>query len=386
MRPHVPTRSPDDAGITPARLEALRARAAREIDEGLLPSCQLAIARNGELVWFETLGDATNSNRYVLFSATKPFVASVIWLLLGERALKPEMRIVDLVPEFGENGKHEVTLDQVLLHTSGFPRAPMGPPQWWDRASRLDVFASWRLNWEPGTRHEYHPTSAHWVLAEVIERVTGRDHRAVLHDRIVEPLGLHGFALGVPRSEQDDIVTLELRGEPTPPEEVRAVLGVDRIDRGEVTDEAMLAMNDPDRRELGIPGGGGVGSAADVALFYQALLHNPNELWDPDVLADATGTVRNTFFDPLTRTSANRSRGVFIAGDDGHANLRGLGRTVSPRAFGHNGAAGQIAWADPETGLSFCYLTNGIDRHLFRQHRRDTAIASYAGVVTQPPD
>jgi CubicO group peptidase (beta-lactamase class C family) len=55
-----------------------------------------------------------------------------------------------------------------------------------------------------------------------------------------------------------------------------------------------------------------------------------------------------------------------------------MGKTVSPRAFGHNGAGGQIAWADPETGLSFCYLTNGLDQHELRQWRRTTGIASRA--------
>ena len=47
-------------------------------------------------------------------------------------------------------------------------------------------------------------------------------------------------------------------------------------------------------------------------------------------------------------------------------------------AFGHNGAGGQIAWADPVTGLSFCYLTNGLDRHLLRESRRTTALGSLA--------
>ena len=75
---------------------------------------------------------------------------------------------------------------------------------------------------------------------------------------------------------------------------------------------------------------------------------------------------------------ANRTRGLILAGDDGRSHLRGMGRTVSPAAFGHNGAAGQIAWADPATGLSFAYLTNGRDLHFLREHRRTTALASLA--------
>jgi CubicO group peptidase (beta-lactamase class C family) len=82
---------------------------------------------------------------------------------------------------------------------------------------------------------------------------------------------------------------------------------------------------------------------------------------------------------------ASRSLGLLVAGDDGMANVRGLGRTVSPRAFGHNGAGGQLAWADPATGLSLGYVTNGYDRHEVRQPRRGTAISSLAAVCAGRP-
>ena len=46
--------------IDPSRLEALLERARREVDDGLLPSCQIALAYQGELVAFETFGDASD--------------------------------------------------------------------------------------------------------------------------------------------------------------------------------------------------------------------------------------------------------------------------------------------------------------------------------------
>ena len=76
----------------------------------------------------------------------------------------------------------------------------------------------------------------------------------------------------------------------------------------------------------------------------------------------------------------NRALGLVIAGDSG-ANLRGFGHANSANAFGHNGAGGQIAWADPASGLSFCYLTNGIDRHALRQGRRGVSLSNRAAVV-----
>jgi CubicO group peptidase (beta-lactamase class C family) len=367
-------------GIDQAKVDDLLARARREVDEGLLPSCQVALARDDELVVFEAFGDTTLDSRYVVFSTTKGFVAGLVWMLMGEGALDPSMKVAELIPEFGTNGKDVVTLDHVLLHTSGFPRAPLGPRDWAKRESRLEAFARWRLNWDPGTRFEYHPTSAHWVLAELIDRATGGDYRQLVRERIVEPLGLPHFALGVPLEDQGDILELELRGEPATEEEFMAAIGIPGIDVGEVTDKALMGFNTPEARVVGVPGAGGIGTAADLALYYQGVMHNSGGLWDPEVLADATGTVRNNFTDPMTGQPASRSRGLHIAGDDGKSAYRGMGHTVSPRAFGHDGAAGQIAWGDPETGLSFGYVTNGIDQHLLRQHRRTAGIASRAAV------
>ena len=151
---------PESLGIDAGRLDELRTRVRREIDGGLLPSCQFALARDGRLAAFETVGGADPDTRYVIFSATKAFVASAAWLLIGEGSLDIDRRVADYIPEFATNDKDVVTVEQVMLHTSGFPRAPLGAPAWADRDRRLEAFARWRLNWEPGTAHEYHPTSA----------------------------------------------------------------------------------------------------------------------------------------------------------------------------------------------------------------------------------
>jgi CubicO group peptidase (beta-lactamase class C family) len=369
----------ESLGVDNERLAELRTRVRREIDAGLLPSCQFALARNGRLAAYEVFGDAGLDTRYVIFSATKAFVASTAWLLIGEGSLDIDRRVAEYIPEFATNGKDVVTVEQVMLHTSGFPRAPLGPPNWADRDKRLEAFAKWRLNWEPGTAHEYHPTSAHWVLAELVERIAGSDYRDVIHERVTEALGLDRV-VGIPADEQDGIAELSLCGEPASPEELQQIFGVPELPVTEVTDEALLSFNRADVRDVGVPGGGGIATAATVALFYQALLHNPDTLWDPDVLADATGHVRNTFPDPLFGATANRALGVVVAGDDGKANRRGFGHTQSPRTFGHNGAGGQIAWADPDSGLSFCYVTNGRDLNPIREGRRGIGLSSRAAV------
>ena len=366
-------------GIDPEKLDILLTRCRKDVDDGLLPSCQVALARDGRLAAFETFGTSTNDTRYVIFSATKAVVASAVWLLIADGSLDISKRVVDYIPEFGTNGKDVVTVEQVLLHTSGFPHAPLGPPQWSDRAQRLERFSQWRLNWEPGTRHEYHPTSAHWVLAELIERLTDTDYRRFVRGHVVDPLGF-GISLGIREDELDSVAPLSPVGEPTDPDELERLLGIRELPITEVTEEALLMFNEPSALTVGVPGGGAVSTAADLALFYQGLLHNRDKIWDPDLLADATGRVRNRFPDPLTGVPANRGLGVVIAGDDGRSAGRGLGHTVSPRAFGHNGAGGQVAWADPDTGLSFVYLTNGLDRNQLREWRRSSGVASKAAV------
>jgi CubicO group peptidase (beta-lactamase class C family) len=374
----------DFTGIDEDRLDALRTRIRQEVDDGILPSCSYAIGLDGDVVVAESFGDATDATRYVVFSCTKAFVAGVMWQLIGEGRIALADRVIDHFPEFGDNGKESITVEQVMCHTAGFPRAPLGPPRWSDRAGRVEAMAGWRLNWDPGSRFEYHPTSAHWVLGELIERLDGRPCGDAIDARISQPLGLDGFRLSVPPDQQGDIAEVVDVGSFPTPDELEATFGFRTYELGEVTPEALMALNTTEARAVGVPGGGGVGRARDLAGYYQALLHDPGGLWDPGVLEDGTANVRNMFPDPVLGYAASRTAGIVVANDDGKAYMRGMGHTVSARAFGHNGAGGQIAWADPATGLSFCYLTDGLDRHIIRESRRVSGVASRAALLTTP--
>jgi CubicO group peptidase (beta-lactamase class C family) len=153
---------------------------------------------------------------------------------------------------------------------------------------------------------------------------------------------------------------------------------------GEVSEENLTKFNLPDFRRSGIPGGGGMMTAADLALFFQALVNGGKSfdgevLWKPETLAMALQIRSGALTDPIFRKAANRSLGLIIAGDS-ERNYRGFGHTNSERAFGHGGAGGQIAWADPETGISIGYCTNGHDRNHMRQARRGIGISSRAAL------
>ena len=83
-------------------------------------------------IWV-TLGDAAPESRYVIFSSTKPVVAAAMWILMGEGAIDVSRRVAEIIPEFATNGKDVITVEQVMLHTSGFPAAPFEPLDWDDR-------------------------------------------------------------------------------------------------------------------------------------------------------------------------------------------------------------------------------------------------------------
>ena len=306
---------------------ALRRAAWAEIAGGL-SACQFAVAVDGDVVAFESFGAATNDTRFAVASATKPIVASATWHLIGEGVLDVDERVVAYVPEFGTNGKDVVTVEHVCVMTAGLPSAPMASDEGADPERRRARFARWELEYEPGTAYVYHPLSAHWVLADIVERLSGTDFRDYLEERVTRPLGLPRV-LGIPRAQHTGIAQLDV---PT----------LDPLHEGRA---AMI--------EAGVPGAGGVMTAATLARFYQGLLHNPGGLWDPEVLADAVGNIRCTLPDPLMGLPANRTLGVVIG--------NGFGTTwgSSPTAFGWPGAGGQIGFAEPATGLSFAFLQAG---------------------------
>jgi len=310
-----------------------------EIRQGLA-ACQIAVACEGEVLFQESFGQATPTTRFWVASATKPLVASAVWLLLGEEKLELEEPVAHYIPEFAAHGKQVVTVEQILLMTCGLASAVMSSSDGVDPRRRVAQLARWRLEHEPGTQYVYHGGSAHWVLAELISRASGMDFRDFIETRITRPLGLPRL-LGIARSEQEDIA--QLSGRPGGGAEGRADYAA--------------------KFEAGEPGGGGVMRARDLALFYQALLHNPGGLWDADVLADATSNIRSTLPDPVMNLPANRTLGVVIGA--------GFGATwgKSATAFGWPGMGGQIGFAEPATGISFAFFQMGdLDptRHFIR--------------------
>ena len=123
-------------------------------------------------------------------------------------------------------------------------------------------------------------------------------------------------------------------------------------------------------------------TAADLALFYQGVIGGRLKRDGTKLLQDATLTeglkVRTgELKDPMTGQAAGRSLGLVIAGDESKV-FRSFAPNHSSSAFGHPGAGGQVGWVDPQTGLSFSLLTNGLERNPLQLGMRAMSFSNLA--------
>ncbi|BBC30960.1 hypothetical protein SGFS_022540 [Streptomyces graminofaciens] len=372
-------KSSPQARLDEAVLQELCERVRREVEEGQLRAASFAVGLDGEVVFARAYGAAVPETPMVVMSPSKTVQDAALWLLVSEGAIRPEDPVAQHVPDFADNGKERVTVEHVMTHTGGFPDAPLDWPEWTDRDRRLQAFSSWTLTQEPGMRYAYHPASGSWVLAEVIARVSGLDHREFLRSRVLEPLGvagIHGVSLGESAAEQKKVLehTYFLSDET-----LTMLPPVFTSSDGTVLTPG--GLGETEGRAAGFPGAGCVGTPTGLARLYQAYLHNPGTLWDPAVLADATGHVRVHMTGRWGRP-VTRSLSMYVAGEPGarpRSELAFFGSTVSPRAFGHEGQGGNVVWADPDSGLSFAFLTNTVTFMPWEHNDRARELSTLAG-------
>ena len=106
--------TPEAAGLNLEAVAKLLERVQREIDDGLLPACHVALAKDGKVALFESFGAADESSLFCMFSATKGITSAAAWLLIQDGKLSVDERVVDIVPEFGTNGKKYLDINLVL--------------------------------------------------------------------------------------------------------------------------------------------------------------------------------------------------------------------------------------------------------------------------------
>lgn len=339
-------------------VDALLQRVQQEIDRDHISAAQLAIGIGGEVAAFHAFGSATPDSRFVIFSATKAVTAMALTPHLADGSLDLTRPVAHYLPEFGANGKGDVTVLQMLTMQGGFPQAVIGHTHWGTSAGRREAFAGWTLEFQPGTRTQYHPSAMHWVLAELLETLNGRPYVDVVHERVVTPAGV-GPVLG-PAAAAVPPVTVRVVG--AYPDDHAALVEVfgrpDLVPAASIGPEALLRMNDPRTQHAAVPGGGGMATAADMARIYQSFLPGRHPHLPAAWVADAVGTIRNASITFGDGVPANRTVAGYVAGCDGYHLHRWM--PDLPRAFGHHGAGGQLCWVDPDSGISVAFLHDSL--------------------------
>ena len=348
----LPRAEPESLGLDRGRLERLYQVIEGHIGDGRYPGAQIAVARHGRLCAFRTFGQArigadgapaapaTDDTLWLLYSQTKMITAAALWQLVDQGALSFADKVADHLPEFARHGKGEITIFQLLTHQGGFPSARPGPEVWADHAQLREAVCDFTLEWTPGSQIVYHGASAHWVAAFLVEALTGRDYRDVIRQDLLDPLGISDVFVGVP------------------PEAQARCADMYQVEGGRLVPSP--SNNSADFRAAGVPGGGGYATAAGMAAFYQMLLAggalNGVRVLSPRVIQYATRNHSGERADGPTGIAQHR--GMTPATRGTTPTVRGLGTLASPRTFGHGGAGSSYSWGDPESGLSFTYLSN----------------------------
>ena len=342
--------TPASLGLDARALERLQELITRHLAEGRYPGAQIAVARDGRLALTRTFGDARldpsrtparDDSLWLLYSNTKVVTACAVWVLAEQGALRFTDRVAEHVPGFEAHGKGDITIIQLLSHQGGFPNADVPKAAWEDHELLRLAVSDFTLEWTPGSRVHYHGRAAHWVAAVLIEALSKTDYRAFIREQVVEPLGLGDeLFVGLPDARHERAVDMH---EPGPAGQVK---------RAE--------ENNAEFRRAGTPGGGGYATARAMAAFYQMLAAGGTlagrRLLSPRMVQYVSRNVTGERVDGYMGMPMHRGLGPHVRGTTD--SIRGLGSIASPRTFGHGGVGSSYCWADPDSGVSFAYLTN----------------------------
>lgn len=289
-----------------------------------------------------------------LASVSKLFTSLLAVQQIERGALRLEGTVASYLPEFGAAGKQDVTVRQLLTHTSGF-RAwiPLYNAPTREEKLRL-IYDEAPLN-PPGTAYLYSDLNL-ISLQLVLERITGRPLDALLHEEITGPLGLTGTRYNPPASWKPRIAATE--------DARRPWSGLDRgLVWGEVHDENAYSLG-------GVAGHAGVFSCAwDLAVLARTLLdggrHGRTRILRP-------ASVELMFTD-------------FNTAFPGHEHGLGfelyqhwyMGAMATPRTAGHTGFTGTSLVLDPTTDSFLVVLGNSV--HPVRGWRSGSAPRVAAG-------
>ena len=330
----VATTLPADATATIDRLVDAGIRA------GDFPGAVVVVASSRRVLYRKAYGARTfeprivandTSTIYEFASVTKAAVTATAIMMLVERGvLRTSDRVARWVPEFAANGKHNVTLAQLLTHTAGMPPSFKESDYGADRATILRHAYEAPLRFAPGSGNAY-SNLAFIVLTEVIARASGKPYERFAHDELFAPLGMNdsSFDVTIDAAHRARLAP-QLRGESA----------------------ALL------RKQFGtVPGVNGhaglLATAGDVAKLAVAYLRAARDLPAPGFPL-APQTVRAMTTPRYVGDGEVRALGW----DVDSAFSRNRGEVLPRGGFGHTGSSGTSVWIDPATDIAIVFASN----------------------------
>ena len=338
--------SPSAAGLSEPRLERAAGLIQAEVDSGRMGAAALLVARHGRVVLHQGFGrlspapDARTvqpDSVFSLASITKPVTACALMLLVERGQVSLGDPVNHYLPEFTGGDRDKVLVRDLLKHTSGLPDMLPETIDLRRAHAPLSEFVRHTITtpllFPPGSQFRYQSMGI-LLAGEIVERLTGTRLRDFEEKDIFDPLGMKDSSLGLGGRRISDLVICP----PTP--------GYDSA-----ADER-FGPNSLYWRDMGHPWGGMHSTTTDLAILLQTFLdggrYGGKQVFSPATVKAMTSDQNAEIKAPWGLGWAlGRSRSWNAFGD-----------LVSGRAFGHAGATGTMAWADPETQLVCVILTN----------------------------
>jgi CubicO group peptidase (beta-lactamase class C family) len=364
-----PEEEPRAGGLEAADIDAIWAAAVGAYRSALYPALALCVRRRGKVVLDRSIGHvrgnapddppdaakvvATPATLFNLFSASKAVTAMLIHLLDERDQVHLDDPVAHYVPEFGRHGKHRITLRHVLTHRAGIPQIP---PEAMDVGlldrpdDILQLLCDARPRWYPGRKLAYHALTGGFVLAAVLERVTGKDIRTFLRDEVLRPLGFDAFSYGVPPARLPEVAMNAFTGPPLLPPlstVIKRALGV-------ALPDAVRLSNDARFLQATVPAGNIVATANEASRFMQLLLDGGAPVFQARTINRAIAEDSYLEADLTLGLPIRYSMGFMLG-----SRLASLYGLDTPRAFGHLGFTNVMMYADPQRDIAVGIMTSG---------------------------
>jgi CubicO group peptidase (beta-lactamase class C family) len=309
-----------------------------------------------------------------VFSTTKGMTAICAHQLVEQGRLDLDAPVANYWPEFGQLGKERIPVRWLLSHRCGLPAVKeILPPEalydWDAMATALAAQEPW---WTPGEKHGYQAVTFGWLVGELVRRVAGKSLGTYFRDEIATPLGLD-FHIGLAEAEHCRVADMTPLL-PDPNSDTIQLATVMFSDPEGVSARAFMnppslaiAPNNADWRRAEIPGANGHGTARALARVYGALACGGSvdgvHVLSPESIARCH-TEQSFGADAVLLVETRFGLGFMLNQERREGNFG-----PSPRAFGHTGAGGSFAYADPDARIGFGYVMNRAGPHILLDPR-----------------